>query len=149
MSDLLFETACSLLARIRRRELSVLELMRATLAQVERINPEVNAIVSFCPEQALVMTGRFPRCKFANVVLWNRYLQSFDYNNRNISLNRKQTKLEPDGRFKMVISHRNPGIPNWIDTEGRPSGIVYWRFLLPEGEIETPQTEVVEVASLG
>ncbi len=101
------------------------------------------------PEQALVVTGRFPVCKFANVVLWNRYLQSYDYNNRRVSLNRAQTKLEPDGSFAMVIAHRDPGVPNWIDTEGRPSGIVYWRFLLPESEIETPQCRVVEVDSLG
>jgi hypothetical protein len=101
------------------------------------------------PDQALVMTGRFPECKFANVVLWNRYLQSYDYNNRNISLNRRQTKLEADGSFKMVIAHRDPGVPNWIDTEGRPSGILYWRFLLPAGEIETPRCEVVEASALG
>jgi len=101
------------------------------------------------PDEALVMTGRFPECKFANVVLWNRYLQSFNYNDRNVSLNRKQTRLEPDGSFKMIIAHRDPGVPNWIDTEERPSGILYWRFLLPEGKIETPQLEVVKVASLG
>jgi len=100
------------------------------------------------PDQALVMTGRFPECKFANVCLWNRYIQSFDYNNRRISLNRKQTELEADGRYRMVIAHEDPGLANWIDTEGRPFGMVYWRFLLPEGTIETPQAEVVEIDSL-
>ena len=49
----------------------------------------------------------------------------------------------------MVLAHRDPGVPNWLDTEGRPFGMVYWRFLLPEGEIETPRAEVVELASLG
>lgn len=101
------------------------------------------------PEQALVMTGRFPECKFANLVLWNRYLQSYDYNSRQVSLNRAQTQLEPAGSFRIVVAHRDPGVSNWLDTEGRPSGILYWRFLLPEGEIETPQCEIVEVASLG
>jgi hypothetical protein len=103
------------------------------------------------PEQALVITGRFPECRFANVCLWNRYIESYDYNNRRVSLNRKQTRLEPDGSYRIVIAHRDPGPahPNWIDTEGRPFGMVYWRFLLPEGAVETPQAEVVEVASLG
>ena len=78
------------------------------------------------PDQALVMTGRFPECRFANVCLWNRFIQSFDFNNRRISLNRKQTVLEPDGSFRMVIAHRDPGVPNWLDTEGRPFGMVYW-----------------------
>jgi hypothetical protein len=43
----------------------------------------------------------------------------------------------------MVLAPRDPGVPNWIDTEGRPFGIVFWRFMLPEGEIETPRAEVV------
>ena len=30
-------------------------------------------------DQALVMEGTLPACKFAGVVLWNRFLQSFDY----------------------------------------------------------------------
>ena len=30
----------------------------------------------------------------------------------------------------------------------RPFGMVYWRFLLPEGEVETPRAEVVDVAKL-
>ena len=98
--------------------------------------------------QALVMTGRFPECRFANVCLWDRYIQSYDFNNRTVSLNRKQTTLEADGSFRMVIAHEDPGVPNWLDTEGRPFGMVYWRFLLPEGEIETPKIEVVDLASL-
>ena len=59
--------------------------------------------------------------------------------------NRKQTKLEPDGSFRMVIAHRDPGVSNWLDTEGRPFGMVFWRFFLPEGPIETPRAEVVPV----
>ncbi|HEU0166333.1 MAG TPA: amidase family protein, partial [Chloroflexota bacterium] len=38
---------------IRRREVSAVELMHAHLAQVERVNPAVNAIVTFTPEAAL------------------------------------------------------------------------------------------------
>jgi hypothetical protein len=87
------------------------------------------------PDEALVIRGRFPKCRFANVVLWNRHTHSFDYRYRQISLNRKQTKLEADGSFKMVLAGRDPGVPNWLDIEGRPSGTVFWRFLLPEGEI--------------
>ena len=48
----------------------------------------------------------------------------------------------------MLLSARDPGLPNWIDTEGRPMGIVFWRFMLPEGEIETPKAELVSLESL-
>jgi len=49
------------------------------------------------PDQALVFTGRWPRCRFANVSLWNRHMMTFDYANRRVSLNRRQTQLEKDG----------------------------------------------------
>jgi hypothetical protein len=100
------------------------------------------------PDQALLIEGRFPRCRFANVVLWNRYLQSYDYSSRRISRNRAQTRLEPDGRYRIAIASRDPGVPNWIDSAGRPSGLVYWRFLLPEGGIETPSARVVPLSEL-
>ena len=100
------------------------------------------------PDQALVIEGRFPECRFASVLLWNRFLQSYDYSSRQISRNRAQTKLEPDGSYRMVLAAGDPGVPNWIDTAGKPSGLVYWRFLLPEGDIVTPKATVVPLAKL-
>ncbi|MCW5889527.1 MAG: DUF1214 domain-containing protein [bacterium] len=100
------------------------------------------------PDDALVMTGRWPTCRCANVSLWNRFLQTLDYANRPASRNRAQTALEPDGSFRIVLAHRDPGHPNWLDTEGRTYGIVFWRFMLAEGPVETPQAEVVPFADL-
>lgn len=96
-------------------------------------------------DEALVIRGRWPACRCANVSLWNRQLQTYDYLRHRVSLNRAQVQLERDGSFRVAIAHRDPGIANWLDTEGRPFGLVFWRFLLPEGEIETPQAEVVPV----
>ena len=100
------------------------------------------------PDEALVIRARWPRCRYANVCLWNRHLQTFDYANRSISLNRAQTVADSDGRFTAVIAHGDPGVPNWLDSEGRPFGIVFWRFMLPEGDLETPQAEVVPFSEL-
>lgn len=101
------------------------------------------------PDEALVITGRWPDCRFANVCLWNRFQQTFDYRWRNTSLNRAQTKLEGDGSFRMIIAHEDPGLPNWLDTEGNPFGLVFWRMFLAVGEVVTPQAEVVKLAELG
>ncbi|MBM4382134.1 MAG: DUF1214 domain-containing protein [Deltaproteobacteria bacterium] len=100
------------------------------------------------PDEALVMRGRFPKCRFANVVLWNRHTVSFDYRYRRISLNRRQTQLERDGSFRIVLAARDPGVANWLDSEGRPSGSVFWRFLLPEEEIAPLETKVVKVGDV-
>jgi amidase len=53
MSDLCFLTAVELARRIRAREVSVSEVVRAHLAQIERVNPKVNAIVTLTGERAL------------------------------------------------------------------------------------------------
>jgi hypothetical protein len=95
------------------------------------------------PDQALVITARWPNCRCANVDLWTRHQMTYDYANRQVTLNRAQTQLEPDGSFRVVIAHKNPGVANWLDSEGRPFGIVFWRYMLPEGEIETPAARVV------
>lgn len=100
------------------------------------------------PDDALVMRTRWPACRCANVSLWNRQLQSFDYLRGRVSLNRAQTVAEPDGTITLVVAHRDPGVPNWMSTEGRPFGLVFWRFMLPEGPIDTPRAEVVPVDSL-
>jgi hypothetical protein len=99
-------------------------------------------------DQALIVRGRWPKCRFANIVLWNRFLQTFDYRYRTVSRNRKQTTLEKDGSFKMILAHEDPGRPNWLDTEGRMVGLMFWRFQLPEEEIEPLSTEVVSFSSL-
>lgn len=95
------------------------------------------------PDEALVVTGRWPRCRFANVSLWNRHLQTYDYARRRVSLNRAQTEVGRDGSFRVVLAHDDPGVANWLDTEGRPFGLLFWRYVLPEGPIETPAASVV------
>lgn len=99
-------------------------------------------------DEALVITGRWPECCFGNVCLWNRFQQTLDYRNRTVSLNRSQTQLEADGSFRIILAHENPGLPNWIDTEGNLFGLVFWRFFMVNGEVETPQGEVVKLADL-
>ena len=52
-SELCFLTATELAARIRHRQVSAVEVMQAHIAQIERVNPRVNGIVTFHPERAL------------------------------------------------------------------------------------------------
>ena len=52
-SELCFLTARELAARIRKRELSAREVMNEHLAQIERVNPKVNAIPTLLPERAM------------------------------------------------------------------------------------------------
>ena len=105
-------------------------------------------LVVLGPDQALIVEGRWPECVYANVMFWNRFQQAPDYRYRSCSLNRKQMKSDAEERFRFVVAHEDPGVDNWIDTEGHTAGTLYWRFLLPEGDIEQPHCEVVPLADV-
>lgn len=100
------------------------------------------------PDEALVITGRWPSCRFANVCLWNRFMQIYDFNNRKVSINRAQMQADAEGNFKVILAHQNPGLPNWLDTEGKPFGLIYWRFFLVDGDVDELQTQVVKFEEL-
>ena len=51
--ELNFMTARELARRIQGRELSAVEVLRAHLDQIDRVNPAINAIVTLVPERAL------------------------------------------------------------------------------------------------
>jgi len=51
--ELCFTPARRLALDLKKRRISATELMRAFIARIERVNPKVNAIVTFLPEQAL------------------------------------------------------------------------------------------------
>jgi hypothetical protein len=94
------------------------------------------------------MTGTFPECSFANVMLWNRHMQTLEYRHRRSSINMRQVALEPDGSYRIVIAHQDPGTPNWLDCEGHRTGTIFWRFLLPETDPARTECRVVPVAEL-
>ena len=53
MNDLTFTPAAKLVALYRARKTSPLEVMRALLDRIDRVNPRVNAIVTLARESAL------------------------------------------------------------------------------------------------
>lgn len=56
--EICFLTATEMAQLLRRKELSAREVMEAHLAQIESVNPRVNAIVTLLPEQALERAGQ-------------------------------------------------------------------------------------------
>jgi hypothetical protein len=100
------------------------------------------------PDEALVLTGTLPSCPFANVMLWNRHMQTLEYRSRRSSLNQSQIQLEPDGTYRIVIAHQDPGVPNWLDCEGHHTGTIFWRFLLPETDPTRTECEVLPIGDV-
>jgi hypothetical protein len=94
-------------------------------------------------DEALVIEGRSPPCTYWGAQVWNRYMQSLDYRYHRVALNCAQVALEPDGSFRLVVAHRDPGMPNWISTAGHREGIVFCRWLQAETMPEPVSSKVV------
>ena len=61
MGDLVFKSAKTLARMLHARKVSHVELLHAFIAQIERVNPKVNAIVTFLPEAALKEAKRLDK----------------------------------------------------------------------------------------
>ena len=66
-TEICFTPARKLARLIRARKLSATEVVRAFIAQIERLNPKVNAIVTYLPEQALQQAKAFDKKKPKNL----------------------------------------------------------------------------------
>ena len=66
MDDLCFTPAVKLARLIRTRKLSATEVMKTFIARIEKVNPKVNAIVTFVPDLALSAARKFDRIRDRN-----------------------------------------------------------------------------------
>ncbi|MGE2735845.1 DUF1214 domain-containing protein [Mycolicibacterium vaccae] len=101
------------------------------------------------PDEALVIEGTSPECVFWNLCLWNPFLHTYDYTYERVTINGAQVSYEPDGSWRIVVSDRDPGHPNWVSTAGRTTGLIWLRWFLPAETPARPRCRVVPVGEAG
>ncbi|MDP6874869.1 MAG: DUF1214 domain-containing protein [Alphaproteobacteria bacterium] len=99
-------------------------------------------------DEALVLQGVAPPSQFWNIVLYSRFLNSLDHRNRPVSLTGGKVSTDSDGNYRLIISASDPGLANWLDTEGRGKGMFALRWVCPETQPELPTAKVVKLADL-
>lgn len=100
------------------------------------------------PGQALLIEGEMVRARHMSILLYSRFLNSLDARNRQVSLTGKHIRTDSAGRFRIVLSGEPAGLPNWLDTEGRPYGLFVIRWLQPEATPKLPTARLVQLADL-
>jgi len=73
------------------------------------------------PDEAMIIEWE------ANDFFWmmtnmGQFMNSMDYLYRPVSYSPARTKIDSDGRIRMVMAHSDPGYHNWIDTCGFERG---------------------------
>ncbi len=103
-------------------------------------------------DEALVIETTPPPCDHWNFQLNNHWMESLDYRFHRIHTNSSLATRRPDGSIRVIVAHRDPGRPNWIETVGHRFGTMCFRWVrpvLPEGvEPPIPGARVMKLDAL-
>ena len=98
-------------------------------------------------DEAIVIEGTDVPCRYWSCQVFDHYLRAGDYRHYPVAINNRQTVYDEDGSFRIYACRENPGVKNWISTEGRRRGQVVLRTLLAETDL-FPEMSVIKVADI-
>jgi hypothetical protein len=99
------------------------------------------------PEQALVITIPQSDAPYLGFQLGSMWYISLDYINHQTSLNATQAQADPDGKIRIVVADRAPGVTNWVETLGHRRGFLQFRWQRVSRELteaDGPTAELVD-----
>ena len=81
-------------------------------------------------DEALILEAKVPaRYRYWSLILTNEIYETTDWYDNLSSLNAVQAPADADGVLRVVVSARDPGVANWLDTAGYPTGAVQGRWM--------------------
>ena len=99
-------------------------------------------------DEALIVSAKAPAyCLYRSIILTNSIYETTDWVNSQSSLNDAQAPLDSDGVLRIVVSAKDPGVPNWLDTAGYRQGVIQGRWTQCDAQ-PVPQVEKVRLADL-
>ncbi len=111
-------------------------------------NIYAGGVYELAPDEVLLIENRIPVApQYTGAHLSSLWGESHDFANHQSSLNGFQTETDRDGVIRFIVAHRDPGVPNWLDTTGHPEGFLTARWTYaerpPEEEWPTISTEKI------
>jgi hypothetical protein len=94
------------------------------------------------PDEALIIEVTPPEGLYWSYSLGNIWWETIDYGNHQSSLNGFQAVVDDDGKVRVVVAHRDPGVANWLDTAGHSEGPIILRCVRTESA-PVPETRLV------
>ena len=95
------------------------------------------------PDEALILEVEPPEGVYWSYSIGNQWWETIHYGRHQSSLNAHQAKVDSDGILRVVVSARDPGVANWLDTAGHSNGAMILRCVRTE-TAPTPTARVVE-----
>ncbi|MEB3071675.1 DUF1214 domain-containing protein [[Mycobacterium] vasticus] len=99
-------------------------------------------------DEALLIETEVPDARYWGFHVYTMpWFSAIDPGHRVTSLNCAQAHVDEDGRVRIVVSHRDPGVQNWLDTGGFPTGAVFYRWIWTN-DAPVPRARVVPVSDV-
>ena len=87
------------------------------------------------PGEALVIETDVPAARYWAAQLYMmRTFELIDPYGAISSRNHTQTQVSADGRVRFVLAATDPGVPNWLDTQARATGLCTLRWFWPTSD---------------
>ncbi|MET0134964.1 MAG: hypothetical protein ABW215_15380 [Kibdelosporangium sp.] len=102
-------------------------------------------------DQAMIITVPASEAPYQGFQLGSMWYVSLDYINHQTSLTADQARIDPDGRIRLVVAERDPGLANWIERTGHARGYLQLRWQRLSRDLKPsdgPTVEVVDMDSL-
>ena len=98
-------------------------------------------------DEALVLEFPDPQASYWGIQLASSLVHTLDFANRLTSVNNAQARVDADGHVRIVVSRRDAGHHNWLDTTGLRHGDLMMRIHRAADPVP-PATRVVKVDEL-
>jgi hypothetical protein len=93
-------------------------------------------------DEAMVIEFQPPDARYWQMQLCDVWFRTMDYATRQSGLNHFQARLDRDGKARVVVAHRDPGVQNWLDTGGHPEGMLQYRWIFTKNN-PAPSVQIV------
>jgi len=110
-------------------------------------NVYAGGVYDLADDEALLIDSEvFEPPAYMGFHLSNVWGESHDFANHVSSLNGTQAVRDDDGHYRYVVAHRDPGLPNWLDTTGLRRGFMAMRWTYPQPTDRLPTVTVRKVS---
>ena len=98
-------------------------------------------------DQALIITVPASDAPYQGFQLGTMWYVSMDFINHQTSLTAHQARHDDDGMIRFVVSHRDPGVANWLETTGHRRGYLQIRWQRTSREYTPADGPTVELVA--
>ncbi|MET0987194.1 MAG: DUF1214 domain-containing protein [Steroidobacteraceae bacterium] len=99
-------------------------------------------------DEALIIESAVPQSVFWSLQVQDVWTKPINYLDHQSDINHKRAIIDSDGKFRAVICLKDPGVANWLDTDGHREGTIVGRAYHARVTPPTPMVKLTKFTDL-